>query len=178
VHHCGVDGSRPRGHTSLTGNTDVQIAVKRDASGNIVAEVEAMKDGAEGAVFTSALKRVEVGADEVTGEPLTSCAIVAVEGASASTGASIRLTGNQSRFLDILRDAIGDAPVEHKTTSNIAGGRTAISREWLKLCCKSKGWFDNEASENNNRAKLSNMLNALAGRRVVGLSNLYVWIAK
>jgi RecA-family ATPase len=29
VHHCGIDGSRPRGHTSLTGAIDVQIAVAR-----------------------------------------------------------------------------------------------------------------------------------------------------
>ena len=48
VHHCGVDGSRPRGHTSLTGAANTQVAVKRDTTGNIVVEVEAMKDGAEG----------------------------------------------------------------------------------------------------------------------------------
>ena len=30
VHHCGVDGTRPRGHTSLTGAVDAQLAVKRD----------------------------------------------------------------------------------------------------------------------------------------------------
>lgn len=28
VHHCGVDGSRPRGHTSLTGAADAQIACR------------------------------------------------------------------------------------------------------------------------------------------------------
>ena len=31
VHHCGIDTSRPRGHTSLTGAVDAQLAVKRDA---------------------------------------------------------------------------------------------------------------------------------------------------
>jgi hypothetical protein len=45
VHHCGVDGSRPRGHTSLTGNIVSQLAVKRDAEKNVIVEVEAMKDG-------------------------------------------------------------------------------------------------------------------------------------
>jgi RecA-family ATPase len=29
VHHCGIDGTRPRGHTSLTGAADAQVAVKR-----------------------------------------------------------------------------------------------------------------------------------------------------
>jgi hypothetical protein len=37
IHHCGVEGARPRGHTSLTGAADAQIAVKRDDAGNIVA---------------------------------------------------------------------------------------------------------------------------------------------
>ena len=33
VHHCGVDGTRPRGDTSLTGACDAQLAVKRDGMG-------------------------------------------------------------------------------------------------------------------------------------------------
>jgi RecA-family ATPase len=49
VHHSGVDATRPRGHTSLTGAADTQIAVKRDALDNIIATVEWMKDGPEGA---------------------------------------------------------------------------------------------------------------------------------
>ena len=53
VHHCGVDGTRPRGHTSLTGACDAQLAVKRDAAHNIVVEVEFMKDGPEGAKIGS-----------------------------------------------------------------------------------------------------------------------------
>ena len=36
VHHCGVDGTRPRGHTSVTGTADVQLAVKRDAADNVL----------------------------------------------------------------------------------------------------------------------------------------------
>src|SRR5262249_6493456 len=44
VHHCGVEGTRPRGHTSLGGAVDAQLAVKRDPAGNILVEVEWMKD--------------------------------------------------------------------------------------------------------------------------------------
>ncbi len=44
VHHCGVEAKRPRGHTSLTGACDVQVAVKREASGAIVAKLEWAKD--------------------------------------------------------------------------------------------------------------------------------------
>jgi hypothetical protein len=178
VHHCGIDGTRPRGHTSLTGAVDVQIAVKRDASNNIIAEVEAMKDGAEGARFTSALKVIEVGTDD-DGQPMTSCVIEPVENAPPSAGksAGTRVTANQNRFLDILRDAVLDAPDAHKTTCNIPGGRTAISREWLKMCCVTKGWLDDDDS-NKSRAKLSEMINTLAGKRIIGTTKLFVWLAQ
>ena len=44
VHHCGIAANRPRGHTSLSGADDAQIAVERDdASGIITAKVEHMK---------------------------------------------------------------------------------------------------------------------------------------
>jgi hypothetical protein len=46
------------------------------------------------------------------------------------------------------------------------------------MCCKSKGWFDPKASDNNNRAKVSNMVNALAGKRLIGATALYVWDAR
>jgi hypothetical protein len=78
VHHCGVDASRPRGHTSLTGAADAQIAVKRAAANNIVATVEWMKDGPEGDQFVSRLESVEVGIDE-DGAPITSCVVVPIE---------------------------------------------------------------------------------------------------
>src|SRR5580693_2214336 len=45
VHHCGHNGDRPRGHSSLIGAVDAQIAVKRDTTENIVATLELSKDG-------------------------------------------------------------------------------------------------------------------------------------
>jgi hypothetical protein len=43
VHHCGIVGSRPRGHTSLSGADDVQIAIERGKDGTISAKIEHMK---------------------------------------------------------------------------------------------------------------------------------------
>jgi AAA domain len=173
VHHCGVDGTRPRGHTSLSGAASVQIAVRRDADRNVVAEVEAMKDGPEGASFTSSLQVIEVGTDDF-GKPITSCAIVPIAPAPASTNKGAGgLSANQRRFLDILTDALLDPPPEHKTTINIPGGAVAISREWLKTCCIAKGWI--EEADSNRRQKINNMINALAGKHLIGASSLYVW---
>src|ERR1700734_2870056 len=75
VHHCGHNGERPRGHSSLIGAVDAQIAVKRDAAENIVATLELSKDGEAGAEIVSRLVPVEVGRDEDR-EPITSCVIV------------------------------------------------------------------------------------------------------
>jgi hypothetical protein len=81
IHHCGVNDKRPRGHTSLTGAADAQISVKRDRGGQIVAEVEFMKDGSEGAQMVSRPKVVELGHDD-EGEAVISCIIQPDEGAA------------------------------------------------------------------------------------------------
>src|SRR5262249_48108600 len=101
VHHCGVDGSRPRGHTSLAGADDAQIAVSRDGGGMIKVEVEHFKDGVPCPPFGCRLEGVEIGAC-ADGDASTSCVVVPVDlaRASASTRAS-PLTPSQRRFLDI-----------------------------------------------------------------------------
>jgi RecA-family ATPase len=40
IHHCGYNTNHPRGHTSLTGAADAQIAIKKDANGLITTEVQ------------------------------------------------------------------------------------------------------------------------------------------
>src|SRR5262249_35997842 len=79
VHHCGHDGNRPRGHSSLIGALDVQIAVSRHASGNIIAELELSKDGEVGLQFVSRLVQRDIAIDE-DGDAITSCVVEAVEG--------------------------------------------------------------------------------------------------
>jgi hypothetical protein len=74
IHHCGIAGERPRGHTSLTGAADVQIAVKRDGADNIVATVEWAKDGATNLEIVTRLVPVDIGRDE-DGDMMTSCVI-------------------------------------------------------------------------------------------------------
>jgi hypothetical protein len=78
IHHCGIAGGRPRGHTSLAGADDVQIAVAQDEQGNITVTVEHMKDGDASAPMGSRLERVELGVDR-DGDPITSCVIVPAE---------------------------------------------------------------------------------------------------
>jgi hypothetical protein len=70
VHHCPHDANRPRGHSSLMGALDIQIAVRRDIANNVVAELELAKDGEVGLTFLSQLERIELGHDkEATRSP-------------------------------------------------------------------------------------------------------------
>lgn len=104
VHHCGINDSRPRGHTSLTGAADAQIAIKRDAAKNIFATVELMKDAEGGDVIISRLDQVEVGLDE-DGEAITSCVVVETEAAPIAEGREPKLSQNQQTYLSIVRAA-------------------------------------------------------------------------
>lgn len=103
VHHCGIEGTRPRGHTSLTGAADAQIAVRRDGANRVIVTVEWMKDGAEGDAIASKLEQVEVGTDE-DGEAITSCYVVPVEAPTISKGDE-RLSANQKTMYRILHAA-------------------------------------------------------------------------
>lgn len=178
IHHCGHVGSRPRGHTSLSGADDAQIAVSKDAGGLIRTEIEWLKDGLPARPFFSRLEDVEIGACG-EGRAGTSCVVVSADAAAASAGTSagIPVTANQRRFLDILADAADNAPAEHKTTINIPAGRIAISREWLKSCCVANGWIEADGG-NKARAKISEMINTLAGKRLVGTTAVHVWDAR
>ena len=118
VHHCGIAANRPRGHTSLSGADDAQIAVERDGdSGVITASVEHMKDGEAGTAVRSRLESVDLGCDD-DGDPITSCVIVPVEGEKPS-GRRREVSGAAKTALDLLKRALADdgqkAPA--KTTS-------------------------------------------------------------
>ncbi len=71
VHHSPHDGDRPRGHSSLMGALDVQIAVIKDADDNVVATLELAKDMEVGLQFVSRLEKVVLGKD-ADGDPVTS----------------------------------------------------------------------------------------------------------
>jgi len=119
VHHCGHDGVRPRGHSSLAGALDAQLAVKRDGANNVLVEVELMKDGAQGDVIASRLEVVTVGTDE-DGDEITSCIVVELDAAAAQL-ASRPAQNGWPRGLRIIRDAINAALIDHAINHSIRG---------------------------------------------------------
>jgi len=108
VHHCGHEGTRPRGHSSLMGALDVQIAVIRDAADTIIATVELMKDGPQGESFSSRLKKVELGTDE-DGDTISSCVIEPTEGVAARAAKTVQLPAGAIKALRALHEVL-DTP--------------------------------------------------------------------
>lgn len=133
VHHCGHDEKRPRGHSSLLGALDAEIAVTRDAASNIIATVERMKDGPEGAEIASRLDQMEVGTDE-DGEAITSCIVVPVEGEIAKAPGKPP-SPKQRLALDCLSDLAMDGkplPVEWQMPAGLKGVAAADWRAALE----------------------------------------------
>jgi AAA domain-containing protein len=132
VHHCGVEGTRPRGHTSLTGAAEAQIEVKRDEAKNIVVRVEYMKDGPEGTEIFSRLEPVEVGRDQ-DGDLITSCVIVPVDGADISKPQAKKpkqMPKTAQTALRALKQAIDECGEDAPTSNHIPASVrvTSISR--------------------------------------------------
>src|SRR5262249_33500494 len=98
IHHCGIAGNRPRGHTSLAAADDVQIAIEKDKDGVVRATIEHMKDGPAGAVIASKLEPVNLGTD-IDGDPITSCIITPSEAGTAAA----KLTKVQRFAFDLLQ---------------------------------------------------------------------------
>jgi AAA domain len=134
IHHCGVEGNRPRGHTSLSGAVDAQIAVKRDKSGSIVATVEHMKDGPEGDEIVSQLVVAEVGTDE-DGEPITSCVVEPVAAGPKTAKPAFSLPAAQKRALELLNDAIIRAGTIPQASDHIPPNTACVTEAvWRQYC--------------------------------------------
>jgi hypothetical protein len=103
VHHCGIAGERPRGHTSLTGAVEVQLSVKKSPSDAVIVEVECAKDMEAGLVIASRLKKIELGTDS-RGQEISSCVVMPEETPTAATGEP-KLSKNIQTMIALLRSA-------------------------------------------------------------------------
>jgi hypothetical protein len=174
VHHCGIDATRPRGHTSLIGAVDAQLAVKRDAADNIVVMVERMKDGPEGDSLISRLEVVEVGTD-TDGDPISSCVIVPVDGAAVRPVPTRKLSDRQKLALDALADCAVDRGTPPPPTFGLPAGLLAVSINAWRDELYSKGVLDREAK--NPREEFKRVRNSLQARKLIGVRDDLVWRA-
>jgi hypothetical protein len=138
IHHCGVDGTRPRGHTSQTGAADVQISVKKDAAGIIHVSVDMAKDMEEGTTFASKLERVEIGSDQ-DGDQESTCVVVpcTIANPAPKTAKGIKAPKAVTVAMKALREAL-DAFGAVPPASNYVppNTKTVAAEEWRKFAYK------------------------------------------
>jgi|SRR5215216_5089485 hypothetical protein len=171
VHHCGIDGTRPRGHTSLTGAVDVQLAVKRDGDGHVVMTVEYMKDGPEGDVIASTLEQVEVGIDE-DGDPITSCVVVPAD-RPASQSKDRKLSPVNEAGLRALHECLADkGEVLPYYSEHIPKGVACVTLdEWRDYLFK----LDIINKDGSYREQFRRLRVKLKNAAVIGIWEEHVW---
>jgi hypothetical protein len=175
IHHCPLIGGRPRGHSSLSGADDVQIAVeKNDDTGIVTIKVIHMKDDEAGLPLASKLKQVEVGRD-FKGNPITSCIVEAVDAKTAAK--TDRKLGDASQFgLDLLVNLISDKKTGLPTPDELGlplGTRVTYAETW-----RTSFIDDYHAVEDReNRARtFRRVYGDLNKKKIIGVKGQFVWL--
>lgn len=175
VHHCGVDGSRPRGHTSLTGACDTQLAVKRDDQNNVIVTVEFMKDGAEGEVIRSRLELVTLGQDD-DGDPITSCVIIPMEQHHTPSGKKVKLSPSALVALRLLGDAILEVGSKAYKNNRIPSGSGTIGTDDFRSYFYA-GTIANDTKRDSQKKAFSRAVDELQRAGMIGIWQDRIWLA-
>ena len=172
VHHCGIDGNRPRGHTSLTGAADAQLAVKRDIENNVVVTIEHMKDGAEGAVIGSRLEQVQLGIDD-DGDEISSCVVVPAE---AGKTAKTNIPAAAKLALRALYEALADFGTLPPASNHIPSNTRTTTRTRWRECCDAKTITDSDNPDSKRKAFVR-AAEKLQELNLIGVWQDQVWAA-
>lgn len=115
------------------GALDVQIAVNRDATGNIIAELELSKDGEVGLQFVSRLVQREISVDQ-DGDEIISCVVEAVEGACRARKSRPPPKSAQAA-LRALRKAIEEVGKGAQVSNTIPSSARVVTVDtWRHYC--------------------------------------------
>jgi AAA domain len=173
IHHCGVSGDRPRGHTSLTGAADAQLSVARDGE-NVVVRVEWMKDGPEGEEITSRLVPMEVGVD-TEGDPITSCVIEPIDGNAAKPATTRKLPTRQKLALDSLSALVASIGEALPPAYGLPGDIRAVTVAQWREDLFSRGVLDRDAK--NPREDFRRVKSQLQARFLTAERDGRTWLA-
>jgi len=176
VHHCGINGERPRGHTSLTGAVDAQVAVRRDADDSVLVTFELMKDGAQGMTMRCRLKPVDVGAD-AHGKMITSCVVEHIDAPAtpAERKRAPKLTPAQKLALKMLHEAIGTGGEIPPTSNHIPPNTRCVNEELWRRYCYQGGI--STGGPDAKRIAFTRAADSLIGNDRVGSWDSWVWPA-
>jgi hypothetical protein len=174
IHHCGLDATRPRGHTSLKGASDAQIAIINTGQ-TIIATVERMKDGVAGTIVASTLQVIDLGHDD-DGEPVTSCAIKPAEVPDLPKNGRARPSGDAGIGLDVL----ANVTVTEGTLLPVTGGFPSAPTKgvtimaWRREFYRRLGDKDPEAK----RQAYNRMVKSLQASKLIVILDNWVWYTR
>lgn len=140
VHHLNAGGTKARGHTSLFGNVENVITVRKvpdakDASNRLVREwvLSKCKDGEDGLTEKFVLPAVQIGVDP-DGDKITSCIVARPEGAAPQPDDpnGISVLGFNATILRIIYDAIKSKGVIAPFDLGLSRGAFAIEKKDLQ----------------------------------------------
>jgi hypothetical protein len=177
IHHCGIDTNRPRGHTSLTGAADAQLAISRDAVNKVITTIEYMKDGAEGDPIVSTLRVVEVGID-ANGKPITSLVVDPAGSAPKQPlKKKVKLSDTAKIALKQLKNALATPDVAELVpeSSSVKSGTRGIKIELWRMYCYQAGISEGEA-ESAKRMAFNRAREKLVAEALVTCWGEWVWI--
>jgi hypothetical protein len=173
VHHCGIDATRPRGHTSQTGAADVQLSVKREGD-VFVMTVELAKDGPQGDTIISRLQEVEVGIDE-DGDPITSCVVMPVNQEEMPPSAPARkLSARQRLALDALNECTIGAGMPAPAGLELPRNTRVVPIDIWRSEMLTRRVIDPESKNRRQDLRLHEQLQA---KRLIGIKDNLVWLA-
>lgn len=175
VHHCGHEGTRPRGHSLLLGAVDAQLSVKLDDATKIVTmTVEQMKDGENGASFSSQLEKIALGLNR-HGLPVTSCIVVPVDEADVLTAKPKApvLTPKQKLALEALTEALLASGEPVPSSFGLPSGLKAVAVEAWRQEMMRRGVIASDAG--NPREEFRRLRDQLASKHLIGQQDGLVW---
>jgi hypothetical protein len=168
VHHCGIDATRPRGHTSLSGAVESQLKVERGNTGEVIVTVELAKDFAEGTEIVSRLEPVELGTD-ADGDPITSLVVLPVDGPIQRRAVTRKLTPRQQLALAALDECAASGGTSAPPSLQLSA-RTVVVEELYR-----KSVLDRDAK--SPREEFKRVRNSLQARGLIGIRDELVWKA-
>jgi hypothetical protein len=169
VHHCGIEGNRPRGHTSLTGAVEAQLAVRRDTANNVIVTVEHMKDGPEGDVIISQLERVSVGLDD-DGDEISSCVVIPVDGPIKDTSDRKKLSPPQVLATRALADLVAETGTAVPASWGLPAGILAVPVDAWRKTLLSRGIL-----ETDDRRRFWDFKTRLKARNTIAERDGLIW---
>ena len=174
VHHCGIDASRPRGHTSLSGAVESQLKVERSNTDEVIVTVELAKDFAEGTEIVSRFEQVELGID-VDGDPITSLVVLPVDGPLQRRTVTRKLSPRQQLALAALDECGASSGTPAPPTLELPARTIVVQINAWREELYRKGVLDRDAK--SPREEFKRIRTQLQSRSLIGVNGELVWKA-